>query len=700
MSEKILLAARAVGNYNAADAAWMSIMLDQPRHTDKQLRTIWKVLRKYRGQLSQGGIEYDELTPPGLPPRDGRGRFQIPEGTVRFEWVETEDGYRIAILFSENVELQRVTKSLSKRSLKKLPDGRKAWVIPDDLGHFQKATEAFGETDPPVSVEVAPELATRIQAKIDEREQAYRDSRAADADLEVPTKRPLLPFQRAGVKWIRDRKGRALIGDEMGLGKTAQVIGYFTIAPEALPALVVCPANVRASWVREVAKWSDLRTLLVVQKALVKGLRDLGLEVSERPLPGYDVTVVNYDLSRATVSGKYKRMTSALLAGIPLEDWKGFNTLVFDESHYIKERSSQRTRVGLALASHVPLVDIKSWPTERVIALTGTPLVNRPKDLWTQLRAVAWWIFPQFLPYAKRFCAAHPKYHKGWDYSGASNLEELEKILRSTVMLRRTKKQVLPELPGKTRVTLPIALNLKEYRAQLGEILEGLGEMKRKKDAWKELLEEMSEEERKSYLAEHAEEAAGAAKLDGYMIREIDRIKWAAFEAKFNATVQFIVDAQSQQGKVLVFAAHHEAIDRIVEHCRQAGVKVDSVDGRVTGAARERVLSAFQDGDLEVLVGGIRAIAEGLTLTASHTVITVEFDWNPSKHDQAEARCDRIGQKSLVTAYYLVALGTIEEKIAALIDSKREVSNVTMGEGERTLEEGGILDAIVEELLG
>src|SRR6185295_17536502 len=117
------------------------------------------------------------------------------------------------------------------------------------------------------------------------------------------------------------------------------------------------------------------------------------------------------------------------------------------------------------------------------------------------------------------------------------------------------------------------------------------------------------------------------------------------------------------------------------------------------GPLREPIKNRFQEVDLEVLICGIRAAAEGLTLTASHTVVFIEFDWNPGKHYQAEARVDRIGQTVTPTIYYLVALGTIEERIAALIDGKREIINAALGEGERTMDEKGILDTVLDGLL-
>jgi SWI/SNF-related matrix-associated actin-dependent regulator 1 of chromatin subfamily A len=183
------------------------------------------------------------------------------------------------------------------------------------------------------------------------------------------------------------------------------------------------------------------------------------------------------------------------------------------------------------------------------------------------------------------------------------------------------------------------------------------------------------------------------------MIDTIEQVKQAAVNAKLDQSIKFILDTHEQEGKILVFASHHATIDRVSEALRGAGVKVGTIDGRVTGPDRMAMVDGFQGGDTEVLVCGIRAASEGLTLTASHTVVVLELDWNPGRHLQAEDRTHRISQKQAVMVYYIVVMGSIEEKIAKMIDSKREIINAAMGEGDRTLSEDGILDSVLDSVL-
>jgi SNF2 family DNA or RNA helicase len=557
---------------------------------------------------------------------------------------------------------------------------------------------------------------------------------------------------------VDDRNGRALIADEPGLGKSLQSLGWLALRREkALPAIVLCPATLRINWLQEAAKFTDFKCAVISGKSSLKQIRKLDVDALLEPAPGYDLLIVNYDLlavetpkvwlkmllgtdpsaskigfEELLMSGRQcvklvekemlrlkdiesrnrlQRVLSGVRAlgdrarslrdhehirvfvnNVPLDDFMmaGFKTLICDEAHYLKEESAQRAAAALAISRLVP----------HCICLTGTPIMNRPKEIWHQTQVVNEEVFPKFWDFGQRFCAGHQT-RFGWDFSGASNLQELDKVLRSTIMIRRTKTQVLPELPSKTIVTIPFILDdklEKKYRKDTESTVDRLARLKKDRDEWRALMSAMGDVERKKYLATHAEAALKAGKITGQMLEDLDKIKKSALDVKFDQVMKFILDTHEVQGKLLVFATHHDTIDRIVSGLRKDGVKVDQIDGRVDVGSRTVIKNSFQDGDLEVLVCGIRAAGEGLTLTASHTVIFAEFDWTPAKHVQAEDRVHRISQKSAVTIYYLVAMGTIEESIVRMIDAKREVVNAAVGEGDRTIEENGIMDAMLDSI--
>jgi SNF2 family DNA or RNA helicase len=258
----------------------------------------------------------------------------------------------------------------------------------------------------------------------------------------------------------------------------------------------------------------------------------------------------------------------------------------------------------------------------------------------------------------------------------------------------------LKELPPLNVITVPMMLDkMAEYEDEAQNPIKKLALLKKEREEWKAVLATLTDEERKRYITEHAEQASKAQRLSGLMLEEIEEIKQAAVRAKFDDCVKFILELQESQGKVIVFMSHHEFIDRMVEELQKAKLSVGMIDGRVAMGKRDAIKNAFQEGDTQMLVAGIRAAGEGLTLTASHTVVFVELDWNPERHRQALSRAHRFGQTSVTTVYYLVGLGTVEEKIAKLIDSKAEVTAAATGSTDQTMTEQSIMEAVLEELL-
>jgi SWI/SNF-related matrix-associated actin-dependent regulator 1 of chromatin subfamily A len=722
--------------YNAVDSPFMKSVVQQERHSPRQLRAMWHILRKYKGQLADRGVAYEALVPPPLPPRADDGRFTAANLRLRLEWVDTKFGRRIALVFGYHPNLVEIARKLEKRWFDK---ERKAWLIPDDVDALDNALGLFEAFEPPLQIDVDPDLKDATDRARESRRKSYAMSRAASSDLDIPTKLPLLPFQRAGVEYIDAHGGRALVADEMGLGKTAQAIGWLNLRHEkALPALVVVPAIVRVNWVREFAKFSDLKAMVVCSKSSLKSFEELGIPAADRPLPGYDAVIVNYDLmswpkltefhmrngqtltgyiekqvkgksyvirtgsgseiklAHAGVARKAQKdapLCDATINGVSVQDWSafGFKTVVFDEAQALKEEKSQRTRVSLALAERIA----------HVIELTGTPLLNRPREIWTLTKAIEPAVFPSFFQFGKEFCGAFQD-RFGWNFDGATNIDKLSRILRERVMIRRQKMEVLTELPERRRVTIPIMLNgaLKEYQKEASTAIESLAELRREREEWKTRMNSMADEERRTYLAEHAEEKAKAQGITGHIISEITKLRRVAGLAKTEAAVDFILDSVEQAGAVIVFAHHHDVIDAYMGRLLEEEIRVVKVDGRDGAVARQTAVDAFQEGKAQVIVVSIAAGGVGMNLQTASNVIFVEFPWRPGDVDQAEARAWRMGQKNAVTTYFLIGIGTIEEPIARVIDAKREVVNAVVGESDRTIEDDGILDSILDEVIG
>jgi SWI/SNF-related matrix-associated actin-dependent regulator of chromatin subfamily A-like protein 1 len=422
----------------------------------------------------------------------------------------------------------------------------------------------------------------------------------------------LFPFQQKGVAFIEAKNGRALIADEMGLGKTVQALAWLDIKPEKRPVIIVVPASLKLNWAKEAQKWMP-NTKPKVQ--ILSG------STTNIPIIG-ELIIINYDILHAWVD---------VLLGIRPQ------VLVLDEAHYFKNNTAKRTKAVKKLGKHI----------KHVIALSGTPIVNRPVEIWNAVQLIDASVFGRnFMAFARRYCAA--KYNGfGWDFNGASNTQELHKKLTDSIMIRRQKYEVLTDLPDKIYASVPIALdNEKEYRYAENDFIEFIRQYK------------------------GAEAAARASAAEA--LAEIEGLKQLAMKGKMKQTLQWIQDfLESGDKKLVVFAIHKATIDTLMEEFGAIAVKID---GSVSQSARNEAVEKFQNNvEIRLFVGNIKAAGVGLTLTAASNVAVLELPWSPGDLSQAEDRCHRIGQKDSVTIHYLLAVGTIEERLATLIDSKREV---------------------------
>lgn len=261
-------------------------------------------------------------------------------------------------------------------------------------------------------------------AEAKEIETSVEASRALDADIEIPAPDGLsyLPYQRGGIAYALARRG-TLIGDEMGLGKTIQAIGVVNADVSIRSVLVIAPKSLTVNWVRELDRWQT---------------RDLSVGRANGKIPDAAIVVSSYE--------EAKKHETVLCE-------RGWDLVIIDEAHYIKNSRSQRSKTVTAIGQRA----------RKVIALTGTPLPNRPIELFPILKLVDpehWDQGPKggFFRFARRYANAHHNGY-GWDFSGACNLPELQEKLRATCMVRRLKKDVLTDLPAKRRQIVELPRN-------------------------------------------------------------------------------------------------------------------------------------------------------------------------------------------------------------------------------------------------
>lgn len=504
---------------------------------------------------------------------------------------------------------------------------------------------------------------------------AIAASRATDADVDIPCPDGLayMPFQRAGVAYMLSRSA-TLLADQMGLGKTVQAVGVVNADKSIRRVLVVCPASLKVNWRNELARW------------LVRPLR-VGVQVAGEPWCGgeVDVVVINYD-----ILSKFPKIYA--------EEW---DMLVADEAHFLKSRTAKRTKLLLgvkpwseywetrlknAIKSGVRsevkrLQDKKDeaarYPgvkAKRKVLMTGTPVLNKPSELFTLLDALqpGVWTFKDKV----RYCAATQGSH-GWDFSGAAHLDELQNRLRSSVMVRRLKSEVLTELPPKRRQIVELPTNgdaglVEEEREQFERHESGLTRLKALAEA----------------AALGDDEAAYAAAADelkrAYRVafEEIAKVRHQVALAKVPKVVEHVTDMLEESGKIVLFTHHHDVTDQI------AGALADYqpmvVDGRTLNEDRQGIVDTFNAvPEKRVLLLGIKAAGVGLSVKASVEVFA-ELDWTPGVVSQAEDRCHGIGrgiEGEPLLVQHLVLEGSLDARMVRTIVQKQDVADRALDKG-------------------
>ena len=457
-----------------------------------------------------------------------------------------------------------------------------------------------------------------------------RRSRAHDApplDVEDRLGGELKPFQRAGVRYALQAR-RTFIADEQGLGKTVEALATLE-ADDAYPAVVVTPASLKLNWAREAAHWLPHRRVEVIS-----GTGGAGPGTAE-------ITILNYEIVHAHAARLALRTPKAL---------------VLDESHYVKNPRAKRTQAVRKLSGSLA-------PDALRLALTGTPVMNHPEELIAQLRIIGRLEdFGSGARFARRF-------------QGAGAEERIHWHLRRRCFVRRLKSEVLPQLPAKSQVVVPVALdNEKEYRLAEEDVV-----------AW--LREQPLE------LGEL--EAKVAATLRAERLAQLNTLKRLAARGKLAAALAWIDDFLASEEPLVVFSGNREVQERLLARFPDALhlVGSDSLE------ARNASVHAFQDpAGPQLLVAATRIGGQGVTLTRASNVAFLDLEWTPAMHDQAEDRCHRIGQHDAVTAWYLLAAQTIDETMIELIARKRGiVGAVTDG---RRDESEALIQAVVRELRG
>lgn len=451
-------------------------------------------------------------------------------------------------------------------------------------------------------------------------------------DLTVPHNLKIqpYPYQLKGIARGLQLK-RFMNCDEPGLGKTLQSIATINLA-DAFPCLVVCPSSLKINWLREWEKFTDKKAMILTDK-----VRDTWTFFFQTGM--HQVFIVNYESLKKYFVQRIKKAEGWTLRDVEFRNSINlFKSVIIDESHRCKSASTQQAKFCKGICTG------KEW----VIELTGTPVVNRPKDLIPQLAILDRMNdFGGYKPFVDRYCSGQRE---------ASNLRELNFNLWKYCMFRREKSLVLTDLPDKIRqVNTCEITNRKEYM-----------------DAERDLI---------MYLQKYkdADDDKIAKAMRGEVMVRINILRQISARGKVRDVIEFVKDFRENGKKIILFCSLHEVVDQLKRYFPTAV----SVTGRDSQDEKQRAVDAFQNNPkADIIICSIKAAGVGLTLTASSNVAFVEFPWTYADCCQCEDWAHRIGQKDSVTCYYFLGRRTIDEKVYRIIQEKKNIANAVTGSTE------------------
>ena len=549
--------------------------------------------------------------------------------------------------------------------------GSKTWSRPADSYIAGASFEEF----------MTPAAKDRLSHLKEVYDTAIAKSMAVESDLSIPVPpdKALMPFQRAGVEYLRDHPA-AILGDDMGLGKTIQVVALTNLLTAIDTVLVVCPSSLKLNWQREFQTWSTRRLTTEV------------VHTGKQDISGVQVVIISFDLLR-----KHQE----------LAEWK-WGLVVYDEAHFLKHRSTQRATAAFGLSEQAAskrlaakhkLIDpleffqdgkdrqeaitkrIAADPKlvdelqsmvrlgvqgDRMLFLTGTPMPNRPIELWTILQQVdPKGLGLNYYAYAQRYCDARQTGYGGMDTKGASHLEELQARLRSTCLVRRMKEDVLADLPEMTPQLIEI-----EATGNLASLVAKEVRLDCELEKVRKEIARLNAAKPEGRNDTFDTEVAGLRASQSIAFETMSKLRHELAVAKIPAIIEHVQTILDDCQKLVVMAHHKDVIDALREEFPDAAVLI----GGMQDTTKQDAIDRFQN-DLKcrLFIGSIQAAGVGITLTAARTIVFAEQDWVPGTMKQAIDRLHRIGQKNAVLAQILVVDGSLDAKMATTLLQKEAV---------------------------
>lgn len=476
-------------------------------------------------------------------------------------------------------------------------------AVPQFLDEIDRA--GFG-------AEIDDSIAVRIREMADEAKELLEAGRArlqACRDNLTAKGLSLFRYQETGIEWLAPRD-RAMLTDEMGLGKTVQAL---LALPDDAAALIVVPTAVRHNWAREIERWRPDLT---------------------------PTTIRRRDHFRYPATGEAVIVSWGMLPDVEAVPTPPSQiTLIGDEAHAVKNRKAKRTQRFLALKDTILANHGRVW------LITGTPLLNRPPELWALLQAanLAEDAFGGWYGFCRAFGGSRGSYGYEW----GKPCEDVPDLLRK-VMLHRRRADVLKDLPGKIRTDIEVNDLDARTIALCDEVMTIL--------------------EAKGVDLTDLSEGVEATAIEGAAFEQMSAARAALATAKIPALLELVTQYEDAEEPLVVFSYHRAPIDALGERDGWA-----TITGSTPADERGRIVEAFQAGRLKGIAGTIAAMGVGVTLTHAHHLIMVDLAWTPALNCQAEDRVCRIGQTQGVQITRMIANHALDRRVIELLTRKQEI---------------------------
>ena len=453
----------------------------------------------------------------------------------------------------------------------------------------------------------------------------------------------LYQFQKDGINFGIERKGRILLADEMGVGKSIQAIGISLLFKEDWPVLIICPSSLKLVWRDEILKWIPDINNDKINIQIFKNGKDQFKNGEKFYIMSYDLTL---KLEQKIIDKK-------------------FNFIIADEAHYLKSPDAKRTKCLL------PIIQ----KSKRVLLLTGTPILSKPVELYPLLTMLRPDLFHNFSIYGNRYCNPKKNFF-GTDWTGSSFPKELNYILKH-IMIRRLKKDVMNQLPPKKRQKVEIQTDAKIIKQIMAINIST-------ESLFKKLEEFNSNPNHNNIINEKEIEDDN----DENILNLFNKVYMLSAEAKTQGVKEYIHYLLDNKCKFLVFAHHKLMLDAIEEEVIKMKIDYIRIDGKVKLEKRQESVNKFQtDETCLVAILSITACYTGITLTAASTVVFSELHMTPAVMIQAEDRAHRIGQEhECVNIHYLYGPDTLDEVLFKMLNQKQNIFSNTLDNMSKNME--------------